>query len=145
MLPNDNLKAVCSVIELTKKLRLSRARFYQLQKMGIFPKPVYCIRTKRPFYPLDLQQKCLAIRKTGIGHNGQPIIFYSVRKDKSIKPQDQLNHGYKQLAGALRKMGLNVAVSTVKNAINALYPEGMPNDNEGVIIGELFRYFRQGV
>ena len=142
---NDDLKAVCSVSELVKKIGLSRARFYQLQKMGIFPKPVYCICTKRPFYPLDLQQRCLAIRKTGIGHNGRPIIFYGVRKDKPVKPQDQLNHGYKQLADTLRQMGLNVTVSTVENAVNTLYPEGMPNDDEGVIIRDLFRYCRQGV
>ena len=55
MLPNDDFKAVCSVTELAKKLDLSRARFYQLQKVCVFPEPVYCIRTKRPFYPMDIQ------------------------------------------------------------------------------------------
>ncbi len=53
---DNDLKAVCSVTELTKKLGLSRARFYQLQKMGVFPMPIYCTRTIRPFYPLELQQ-----------------------------------------------------------------------------------------
>ena len=53
MLSNNDLKAVCTVTELAKKLDLSRARFYQLLKMGIFPKPAYCIRTRRPIYTLD--------------------------------------------------------------------------------------------
>ena len=54
MLSNNDFKAVCSVTELAKNLDMSRARFYQLQKLGVFPEPVYCIRTKRPFYPLVL-------------------------------------------------------------------------------------------
>ena len=145
MLSNNDLKTICSVAELAKMLALSRARFYQLQKMGVFPMPVYCIRTKRPFYPLELQQKCLAIRKTGIGHNGQPIIFYRMRKDKPVKPQDQSNLDYKQLAHTLRQMGLNVTVSTLNNAVNTLYPKGMPDDDEGAVIRNLFRHFRQGV
>ncbi len=141
MLSNDDLKAVCSVSELAKKLGLSRARFYQLQKVGVFPESVYCIRTKRPFYPLDLQEKCLAIRKTGIGHNGQPIIFYRMRKDKQNQPKTD----HKQLADTLRQLGLKITVSEVKNAINTLYPQGMTDSDDGAIIRDLFRYFRQGV
>ena len=62
---SEDLNAVCSVTELAKTLGLSRARFYQLQKMGIFPMPIYCIRTRRPFYTPDLRQICVDIRKTG--------------------------------------------------------------------------------
>ena len=79
MLSNNDFKAVCSVTELAKNLDMSRARFYQLQKVGVFPEPVYCVYTKRPFYTMGLQEKCLEIRETGIGHNGRPIIFYSKR------------------------------------------------------------------
>ena len=145
MLLNENIKAVCSVSELAKKLGLSRARVYQLQKMGVFPKPVYCIRTKRPFYPQDLQQKCLAIRKTGIGHNGQIMVFYSMQEDKFVKPQNQLNPDYKQLTDTLRQLGLKITVSEVKNAVNTLYPQGITGSDDGAIMRDLFRYFRQGV
>jgi len=148
---DNHIKAICTVTELAKKLSLSRARFYQLQKMGVFPMPVYCIRTKRPFYycirtkrpfyPLELQQKCLAIRKTGIGHNGQLAIFYRMRKDKPVKLQDQSNPDYKQLAHTLRQMGLKVTVSAVKNATNTFYPKGMPDGDEGAVIRNLFRHF----
>ena len=144
MLSDNNLKAVCSVTEMAKKLGLSRARFYQLQKMGVFPRPVYCPRTRRPFYPLDLQQRCLAIRRTGIGHNGWPIVFYSMRKDKPVKPQNQINPAYKQLADTLRQMGLNVTLNTVNNSVKALYPKGLPSHtDEGTVIRDLFRYLRQ--
>jgi len=145
MLSNNDYKSVCSVTELAKKLDMSRARFYQLQKVGVFPDPVYCIRTKRPFYPMDLQQQCIEVRKTGIGHNGQPIIFYRKRKDKLIKPQSQPNTHYEQFANTLRQLGLKITVSEVKNAINTLYPRGMADNDGGAIIRDLFRHFSHGV
>lgn len=145
MLSNDDFKAVCSVTKLAKKLDLSRVRFYQLQKVGVFPEPVYCIRTKRPFYPMDLQQKCIEIRKTGIGHNGQPIIFYRKRKDKPVKLQNQFNADYKQITDTLRQLGLKITVSEVKNTINTLYPQGTADSDDGAIIRDLFRHFRRGV
>ena len=80
MLLDNDFGAVCSVTELAGKIGLSRARFYQLMEKGVFPKPVYCTRTRRPFYTLDLQQKCIDIRKTGIGYNQQPVVFYSERR-----------------------------------------------------------------
>ena len=145
MLSNNDFKAVCSVTELAKNLDMSRARFYQLQKVGVFPEPVYCIRTKRPFYPLNLQQQCIEIRKTGIGHNGQPIIFHRRRQNKPLKPQNQPNTGHEQLADTLRQLGLKITVSEVKNAVSTLYPQGTADNDGGAIIRDLFRRFRQGV
>jgi hypothetical protein len=146
MLSNNDFKAVCSVTELAKNLDMSRARFYQLQKVGVFPEPVYCIRTKRPFYPMDLQQKCLEIRRTGIGCNGRPIIFYSKRSGVPNKPQDNHGQEYKELAGTLKQMGLNVTTGKVKDAVKVLRPEMSEHPSiDGTIIRDLFRYFRQGV
>jgi len=144
MCSDNDLKAICSVTELTKKLDLSRARFYQLQKMGVFPMPIYCIRTKRPFYPLELQKKCIDIRKTGIGLNGQATIFYASRKNVHQKSPGQLDHHYEELADILSQMGLNVACNKVRKAVKALYPTGLAQcSDEGMVIRELFRYFKQ--
>lgn len=146
MLPDTDLKAICSVTEMAKKLDLSRARFYQLQKMGVFPKPVYCPRTRRPFYPLDLQKKCIDIRKTGISYNGQPVLFYASRKDTSGKLQNQSDHQYGDLTDILRRMGLNVSLEKVKNTVKSLYREGLTRSSvEGPVIRDLFRYFYQRV
>ncbi len=141
---DNELKAVCSVTELTKKLGLSRARFYQLQKMGVFPMPIYCIRTKRPFYPLELQHKSIDIRKTGIGLNGQATIFYASRKNIPQKSPSQLGHQYEELADLLSQMGLNVTCNKVRKAVKALYPAGLAQcPDEGMVIRDLFRYFKQ--
>ncbi len=150
MLSDNDLKAVCSVTELTKMLGLSRARFYQLQKMGVFPKPIYCTRTKRPFYPLDLQQKCIEIRKTGIGHNGRPVIFYARRKDKTAKDQQWSNPEFErfcqELTSILKQMGVRVTHSQVSKAVKVLHPKGLERYAvEGTIIRNLFSYFKEGL
>ena len=145
MLSNNDFIAVCSVTELAKKLDLSRARFYQLQKVGVFPEPVYCIYTKRPFYTMGLQEKCLEIRKTGIGHNGRPIIFYS-KRNISSKRQNNQSRKYAELADTLKQMGLNVSAVKVKNAVKVLRPETSEQPSiDGTIIRDLFRYFQQEV
>jgi len=143
MFSGNDLKAICSVTELTRKLALSRARFYQLLEIGVFPGPIYCIRTKRPFYPPDLQQECIKIRKTGIGRDGRPVLFYSPRQNKTDKSQNQPDYNYKELTDTLRRMGLNVTCDDVKIAVKALYPEKLAQSPaEGKVIGELFRHFK---
>lgn len=143
---DNHIKAICTVTELAKKLSLSRARFYQLQKMGVFPMPVYCIRTKRPFYPLVLQQQCMEIRKTGIGHNGRPIIFYSKRDSAATKPNSCSEQKYRELSDALGRMGLKTSPAKAGKAFMALYPENWKKlDIDGGVIVEVFRYFQNGV
>ncbi|NIT61619.1 MAG: AlpA family phage regulatory protein [Phycisphaerae bacterium] len=146
MQSDNDLKAVCSVADLARKLGLSRARFYQLMEKGVFPKPVYCTRTRRPFYTLDLQQKSIDARKTGIGHNGQLVVFYSARQNKFRKSQDSPDYRYEELTAILRQMGLNITCNKVKNAVKALYPEELTQHTiDGAIIRDLFKHFNQGL
>jgi hypothetical protein len=140
MVTENNLKTVFSVTEVVKELGLSRARFYQLQKMGVFPKPLFA-GPKRPFYPLDLRQKCIDIRQTGVGYNGLPTVFYNLRKDFQ---QSCLN--YERLANALQKINTNVTVEAVKKATTDLYRKGLPlGHDEGRVFADLVRYFDPGV
>jgi hypothetical protein len=149
LLSENELKAVCSVTELAGILGFSRTRFYQLQKMGVFPMPVFCIRTRRPFYPLELQKKCIEIRKTGIADNGQPVLFYGGRRNinKAFREPSASEENSKnqqkceELKNTLRRMGLNVSCKAVEDAISALFPEGLQqHSDEGQAVRDLFRY-----
>jgi hypothetical protein len=145
----DDLKAVCSITEMADKLGLSRIRFYQLREKGVFPGPVDLGCPKRSCYTLDLQRECIEIRKTGIGHNGEPIIFNATRKRKSKKskkkPRRQPYPLYEQLADILRNWGRNITHLDVKNTVNTLYPDGLAQDpDEGMILRDLIDYFDKG-
>ena len=50
-----SLKAVCSVTEQCRALKLSHDQFYNLQNMGIFPKGLKDERTGRPYFDMKLQ------------------------------------------------------------------------------------------
>src|SRR3954471_18232790 len=71
----SSAKSVVTVSEMADLCQLSRSRFYDLIEAGVFPKPVHHPSSKRPMYNRDMQEKCLEIRETGIGMNGQPVLF----------------------------------------------------------------------
>lgn len=132
-------QAICTVSQLAKKLRLSRARFYQLLKQGVFPPPAYSCTTRQPLYPQRLQEVCLTTRKTGIGINGQPVRFYDRRKS------DMPNPDHKRMTATLRGMGLAVTVSQVRDALDRLRLPSPGNGHENPeIIRTLFKHLHNG-
>jgi hypothetical protein len=148
----SNLKPACSVIEIIRTLELSPTRFYQLLDQGIFPRPIYDIRTKRPFYSIELQELCLNIRESNIGYNGQYILFYSPRKskqgnnsEKSSRKSKGQNPLLDELTETLGRMGLSINASKVETAIDKLYPDGIESKDHGLIVRDLFRFFKNGV
>ena len=74
---SEETKAIVSVSEMARMCGLSRARFYQLQKAGVFPAPAY--QEGRPVYTEEQQQVCLEVRKKNRGVNGKPVLFYARR------------------------------------------------------------------
>ena len=136
---------------MSKELDLSRSRFYQLLETGIFPPPIYDLRTRRPFYNEELQQRCCEIKESGLGYNGQFILFYNPRiKPNKPRKNTAENHSpdnplYSELVETLNNMGLNCSVSQVSNALIKLYPDGLENINQGVVIRDLFRHIKNGL
>lgn len=74
----DLEKQAVSIAEMAKMVGLSRGRFYQLVGTT-FPPPIYDVRTRRPFYPPDLQAVCLEVRRRNFGIDGRPVLFYARR------------------------------------------------------------------
>lgn len=144
-MPDKNFKTICSVTALCKDLGLSRAQFYNLQNMEVFPKGLKDERTGRPYFDIELQRVCHQIRSTGIGHNGQPYLFYSPR-DQPGKPRANrskaVNSKHKDFVSTLEQMGLSVSVEQVSNAMLELYPHGTDGIDDGVVIRELFRHLK---
>ena len=134
---DHDVGAICSVTEMAAKLGLSRARFYQLVGMAVFPPPVRS-GARRPFYPADLQEKCLQIRKTGVAFNGLPVLFN--RRRKNSRPRSTQGGPYDGLAAALKNIGLKVNANAIKHAVRGLYPAG-PVDDQGKVLRDLCQHF----
>ena len=146
-----SINSIISVTAMAKKVGLSRARFYTLQKEGFFPAPLYCLRTHRPFYNFELQQKCIEVKFTGIGFNNLPILFYSPRNKNNgttSKPVKKKlpQQNYTDFRDTLKQMRIVATVSEISDALNKLYPGGADEKlDKGVVIRELFKFFKSRV
>ena len=120
---------------MVKMLSLSRARFYQLLEQGIFPQPIYDLRTHRPLYDAKLQMACLEVRETGIGANNQYMLFYSPRKkDAQSRKIIKKDSVHVEFAETLNSMGLDCSVKDVSSAISELYPDVPECDGIKVVL-----------
>jgi len=142
-------KAIISVTDMAKSVGLSRARFYQLVKQGIFPQAIYSTRTRRPFYNQALQEECVQIRQTGIGHNSEYILFYSPRhnnpgKKKSPDKKSTSSSQYAEIVETLNTMGLSASHTQVEQVIRELYPNGVEDMEMGVVVREVYRRLNDG-
>ena len=133
---------------------LSPARFYQLQRVGIFPWPQYDLVTHRPHYTEDQQRECLEVRRRNCGVNGRPVLFYARRPDASVvaRPRPgrtsnaKAKESYADLVVGLKAMGLtSVTAEHVGAAVHQVYPGGTAGRDEGEVLGAVFRHLRASV
>ena len=142
----SNTNTICSVSAMAKSLGLSRARFYQLLKEGIFPLPIYDVRTRRPLYDNRLQELCRQVKSSGIGCNGQYVLFYTQRhaytpKPKTRKTTTKIN--YAEITDALAQMGVKISENDIEKVLPELYPDGYDDKEIGVIVRDLYRHFKK--
>ena len=138
-------KPIVSITELCQTIQLSRARFYQLLVSGFFPKPLHDERSNRPYYDTVLQNKILEARQTGIGVDGSFMLFYSPRKNgtkKSSRNKSKLSPQIVEMTETLNSMGLSCSVTEVQEAIEELFPDGIVNQDNGLVIREIFRHLK---
>lgn len=139
-------KVVISVAEMSEMVGLSRSRFYSLMQSGIFPQPVRNEPCKRPVFTLELQQTCLDVRRTGIGANGQPVLFNRMRKATSrLKPkqaQQPTVTDHADLAEALRSLGQLASNDAIDAALRELFPDGWSAIEQPELVRRLFLKLR---
>ena len=156
--PESILKAVISVSQMARMVNLSRSRFYSLIEEGIFPRPIYLIRTRRPVFNAEMQAACLAVRQRGIGfETGEPILFYEPRGNSKRPPSISLARKKKpkakdktlippeiaRLIDGLKQLGLNDQnPSAVASAIADCYPDGTEGVESGAILAAVYRNLR---
>ena len=146
---NQQTKAAVSVSEMARMVGLSRQRFYQL--IGpTFPFPLYNVTTRRPFYPTDLQQVCLEVRRRNCGIDGRPVLFYCnghrARDPKPIrKPRPSPKRSeFGWIVEGLAALGLPaVSDHQVGVAIKQLYPRGIDGLDQGEILRAVFLHLKR--
>jgi len=145
----DETKAVVAVSEMARMCGLSRARFYQLQKVGVFPAPVY--QAGRPVYTEELQLVCLEVRRKNRGVNGEPVLFYSRRRPiapakKSPKESGTVakNKDVAALLDGLNALGLTTATAAqVVEVTKELFPKGTDGLDQAEVLRAVFLHMKR--
>ena len=129
-------------------LGLSKSRFYALIQAGIFPRPAYNEFCKRPVFDADLQNKCLEVRRSGIGCNGQPVLFNRKRRQDSKQRTRQRRPAktdeQAEIVEALKSLGLVANAEEVECARRELYPQGAAGIDAGEVVRQVFLQLRGG-
>lgn len=142
------LKMAVTVAEMARMVGLSRARFYQLMKQGVFPPPKMNESKSRPFYDQELQQVCLEVRRKNFGVNGQVVLFYARRqviapnkgKANQAVPKKQ---PHAEMIESLKALGLTVTATEVQTAMRELFPEGSVASDHGEMVRTVFLHLKR--
>ena len=135
------LKCVVSVSEMARMVGLSRARFYDLVRRGVFHHPVYSLANRRPLYLADQQEANLTARETGIGVNGEYVLFYERRPQQSDAGPHQAEHP--RLAESLKSLGVQPSAAQLQAALKACFPQGTGEVGESEVLRAVFRHLKR--
>ena len=140
-------RAAATVTEVAAMCQLSRSRFYELVRAGVFPQPVQNGCVKRPIYVRDQIEKCLEIRETGVGLNNTIIVFNRRRANRTtprraqrmpvaIMPKEST---FAPLVTGLKSLGMiDVADSQVEKIVADIFPGGITDRDLGEVIRAVF-------
>ena len=146
---NDDipLKMAVTVAEMARMVGLSRARFYQLMKAGVFPPPHLNPSTKRPYYDQDAQKVCLEVRRRNHGVNGQVVLFYARRQviapPKKKAKAEPKKHLQAELVEALKALGLTATNAELGEAVTELFGGRTDGKDEGEVIRAVFLHLKR--
>jgi hypothetical protein len=144
----SDVKCAVSVKDMATMCGLSRQRFAQLVKAGVFPAPIYDVATRRPFYAEETQKTCLEVRRRNFGINGKATLFYARRagtpptmsKLEKIQKADL----YPEIVGGLKALGLTTVTPVqVAGAVKELFPAGMVGTDQAEVIRAVFIHVRR--
>ena len=139
---------------MARKVGLSRSRFYDLVKAGIFPMPVYCIRTRRPMFLTEQQAEILRVKTTNIGINGEYVLFYAAREASGEAPPQRRPRptvetsrsrgSHEGIVEGLRALGMaSVTNRQVIEALRLCYPEGRQGRDDGEVLRTCWQHLRR--
>ncbi len=138
------MKAAISVSSLCRLMNMSRSQYYFHAKRGTFHSPLYLASNNRPYFTASMVEDNLKARETGVGVNGEYVIFYERRdaaaKDEPTKPVIDVE----SLVDGLKTLGLNaVTAAQVEAAVKASFPNGAEGQEESNILRTVFRFLKR--
>jgi hypothetical protein len=151
MTGQESSPSYLSCAEVARRLGLSRQRFWQLRRDGVFPQPHVDEETGRQFYTQEQVDLCLDLRKRNVGMNGKVVLFYSVRSMTTVsKPTKKKSRRkprtdrHQHIIESLKALGLSgVTDGQVEAAMNEILPIGKGDPDHGDLVRSIFLYIQR--
>lgn len=138
------MKAAISVSSLCRLLNISRSQYYFHAKRGTFHSPLYLASNNRPYFTASMVEDNLKARETGVGVNGEYVIFYERREVGAKNEPAKPTIDYASLVDGLRTLGLNaVKTDQVEAAVKSSFPGGTEGQEESNILRAVFRFLKR--
>jgi len=149
--PETATKTVVSFREMAELLRLSRSRLYQLIDQGVFEPPIFDVRTKRPFFPEEVQRRNLLCRQTNTTANGGFYCFNRIRvpetqpnpAPRSSRRTSSTPEVHAELLAELNALGVTSTAQQVTEAVRQLYPAGTQSVDGSEVLRAVYRSLRR--
>ena len=138
------MKAAVSVSSLCRLLKMSRSQFYFHIKRGTFSAPLRLPSNQRPYFTASMVEDIIKARETGIGVNGEFVIFYE-RQATGTKSEDKKPKAdYSAMLEGLGLLGLSsVTPEQVEAAIGVCFPKGTSGQDEANVLRTVFRHLKR--
>jgi hypothetical protein len=90
---------------------MSRSQFYWHVKRGTFHAPLRLAFNNRPYFTASMVEDNLTARETGVGVDGEYVIFYERQATNESLPAKKPRSNHSALIQGLKSLGL-AAVTT---------------------------------
>ena len=135
------MKAAVSVSSLCRVLKMSRSQFYFHVKRGTFSAPLRLTSNNRPYYTASMVEDIIRARETGIGVNGEYVLFYE-RQPKAEASKPRADHT--ALLEGLAALGMaTITPEQVEAALAVCYPKGFTGQDEATVLRAVFRHLKR--
>ena len=129
---------IITIAGMCRLLKMSRSQFYIHLREGHFHKPLLN-QKNRPFYTPEMATENLKVRSTGIGINGEYVLFYERLIVPASKPEKP---DYSSLVHGLSALGIDVTMDQLEAAIKHCFAEKSIDSSDTKVLRTIFRHFK---
>jgi len=135
------MKAAVSVSSVCRLLQMSRSQFYFHVNRGTFGVPLRLPSNQRPYYTAAMVEDIIKARETGIGVNGEYVLFYDRHPKAEVK---DAKPDHTALLEGLGALGLtSTTAAQVESAMAVCFPKGTTGQDEANVLRVVFRHLKR--
>jgi len=123
---------------------MSRSQFYWHVKKGTFHAPLRLASNNRPYFTASMVEDNQKARETGIGVDGEYVIFYERQAREGKQPETNSRSSHPSLIQGLKSLGLSaVTTEQMQSALAACFPKGTNGHDETAVLRAVFRHLKR--